>query len=58
MFYYKTLYIDGTWDLIKSKRAITNAKKDVCATCIFVKPLGIIRYYWLKITTTPFMVKN
>ena len=58
MFYYKTFYIDGTWDLIKSKRAITNAKKDVCATCISVKPLGIIQYYWLKITTTLFMVKN
>ena len=53
MFYYKTFYIDGTWGLIKSKRAIRNAKKDVCETCVSVKPLGIIQYYWLKITTTP-----
>lgn len=58
MFYYKTHYTDGTWDLVKSKKAIRNAKKDVCETCVSVKPLGIIQYYWLKITTTPFMVKN
>lgn len=53
MFYYKTYYTDGTWDLVKSKRTITNAKRDVCVTCVSVEPLGIIRYYWLKITTTP-----
>ena len=52
MFYYKTMYTDGTWDLIKSKKPIRNAK-EICITCKLVRPITIIQYYWLMITTTP-----
>ena len=46
MYYYKTVYNDNTWDIIKSKSAIRNPLQ-VCRTCRLVKIISVWEYYWL-----------
>lgn len=50
MYYYKTFYSDGTWDIMNSTVPIRTAKT-VCQTCIKIQPIGILKYYWLKLVT-------
>lgn len=48
MYYYKTYYTDGTWDTLKSKKAIHNSKL-VCETCCKIQLKTIGWYYFQKI---------
>lgn len=48
MYYYKTYYTDGTWDILKSKKAIHNSKL-VCETCYKIQLKTIGWYYFQKI---------
>ena len=48
MYYYKTYYTDGTWDILKSKKAIHNSKS-VCETCCKIQLKTIGWYYFQEI---------
>ena len=49
MYYYKSYYDDGTWDVIKSKTPIRTASR-VCMTCYRVKIISMFSYYWHQLT--------
>ena len=51
MYYLKTFYEDGTIDFIKSKKALHDPRRQVCATCYKIRPVSVLTYYWNKITT-------
>lgn len=50
MYYYKTFYSDGTWDIVNSATPIRNTKT-VCRTCVKIQPINMLKYYWLKLVT-------
>lgn len=49
MYYYKIFYSIGTWDVVKSATPIRSAKT-IGKTCT-IQPIGILKYYWLKLVT-------
>lgn len=49
MYYYKTFYEDGTYDYLKSKKAIHDSKR-VCNTCTRIKLISIVNYYFHQFT--------
>lgn len=48
MYYYKTFYSDGTWDILKSNTRLI--PKKVCSSCIKIQLISWIIYYWLTLT--------
>lgn len=50
MYYYKTFYSNGTWDIVNSATPIRTAKA-VCQTCTKIQPIGRFKYYWIKLVT-------
>ena len=50
MYYWKTYYEDGTWDCLRTKTFITNAKQQVCPTCRYVARKSLLWYLWAVIT--------
>ena len=45
MYYYKTIYKDGTWSYIKELNPITDPKKQVCMNCIKVERKNKLWFY-------------
>lgn len=48
MYYYKTFYEDGSWDIIKSTTRISSPKT-VCKTCVKIQIISGFRYYLIDL---------